>query len=125
MKALMDAIRGLYPPLGGGRIGDKRAFCQTGARGGRLFPEEGKVCRYVAFIDKGLVRYLQTMRGKKATMYFNRENEFISYYPSFLSQTRRTMHTGPGADNMGDHLVRTCNISINGSGRAKIREAGH
>ncbi len=49
-----------------------------------FFLEEGKICRHAGFIKKGLVRYFTTVKGEERTMSFNRENEFICYYPSFL-----------------------------------------
>ncbi|MGY0035623.1 Crp/Fnr family transcriptional regulator [Pedobacter sp. NJ-S-72] len=51
------------------------------------FLQEGNVCRHVAFIDQGLVRYFINNDGNERTMYFNKENEFVSNYQSFLSKT--------------------------------------
>jgi len=53
---------------------------------GAYFLEEGKICRHVAFIHKGLLRYYINDNGVERTMYFNRENEFVCNYPSFLPQ---------------------------------------
>src|SRR5258707_3398199 len=58
----------------------------TGSRlkPGEYFLEEGKVCRSVAFIEKGLLRYFVTQDGNEKTIYFNKENEFACNYSSFL-----------------------------------------
>lgn len=49
--------------------------------------ESGNICRYITFIDTGLVRYYLSNDGEEQTNYFNKEKEFICYYMSFLPQT--------------------------------------
>ena len=51
---------------------------------GEYFLEEGKLCRYVGFIERGLVRYYMNDNGIEKTLYFNKEGEFVSNYQSFL-----------------------------------------
>jgi len=46
----------------------------------------GEICRYVIFIESGLVRYYITKDGEDQTNYFNKEGDFVCYYPSFLPQ---------------------------------------
>jgi CRP-like cAMP-binding protein len=61
-------------------------FSELNLKAGDYFLEQGKICRYVAFINKGLVRYFINDDGVERTMYFNRENEFVSNYQSFVPQ---------------------------------------
>jgi len=51
---------------------------------GEHFLEQGNICRYVGFIEKGLVRYFINVDGSEKTIYFNKENEFVCNYQSFL-----------------------------------------
>jgi len=51
---------------------------------GEYFLEQGNICRYVGFIEKGLVRYFMNVDGSEMTIYFNKENEFVCNYQSFL-----------------------------------------
>jgi len=44
----------------------------------------GEVCRYITFIESGLVRYYFNNDGTEQTHYFNKEGEFVCDYPSFL-----------------------------------------
>jgi CRP-like cAMP-binding protein len=60
-------------------------FTEMQLEAGAFLLEEGKVCKNVAFINHGLMRYFINDDGEERTMYFNKENEFVSYYPSFLS----------------------------------------
>ena len=59
-------------------------FTESHLKPGDYFLEEGKICRSVAFIEKGLMRYFVTQDGNEKTMYFNKENEFVCNYSSFL-----------------------------------------
>lgn len=49
--------------------------------------EMGNICRYVTFIEEGLVRYYINNNGNDNTNYFNKEGEFVCDYLSFLPQT--------------------------------------
>jgi CRP-like cAMP-binding protein len=53
-------------------------------KSGEYFLREGKLCRYVGFIEKGLVRYYINDNGTDKTLYFNKEGQFVSNYQSFL-----------------------------------------
>jgi CRP-like cAMP-binding protein len=55
-------------------------------KSGEYFLEEGQICRYVGFIEKGLVRYHMNDNGNQKSLFFNKEGEFISNYQSFLPQ---------------------------------------
>ncbi|MCD8739138.1 Crp/Fnr family transcriptional regulator [Mucilaginibacter roseus] len=62
----------------------KSLFKPLELKAGDFFVEEGQVCRYVGFIEKGLVRYYMNDDGNHKTLYFNKEGEFVSNYQSFL-----------------------------------------
>ncbi|MDN3550861.1 Crp/Fnr family transcriptional regulator [Mucilaginibacter aquaedulcis] len=55
-------------------------------KSGEYFLEEGQICRYVGFIEKGLVRYHMNDNGNQKSLFFNKDGEFISNYQSFLPQ---------------------------------------
>jgi len=67
-----EIIKGLFTPL---------HLCS-----GEYFLKQGKTCRYIGFIEKGLLRYVINVEGMEKTIYFNRENEFVCNYQSFLPQ---------------------------------------
>lgn len=53
-------------------------------KSGEYFLKEGQLCRYVGFIEEGLVCYNLNDKGLEKTLYFNKEGEFVSDYQSFL-----------------------------------------
>jgi len=59
---------------------------------GDLFLEEGKICKQIAFINKGLLRtfYLND-RAEETTSCFCTENTLISSYKSFILQQPSTL----------------------------------
>jgi CRP-like cAMP-binding protein len=53
---------------------------------GEYFLQEGKISTQVAFIEKGLLRYLMTHNGEEINYYFSKENEWTGNYESMLSR---------------------------------------
>jgi len=53
-------------------------------KGGHLLTA-GETCRYLIFIESGLVRYYITKDGEDQTAYFNKEGEFVCDYTSFFA----------------------------------------
>lgn len=51
------------------------------------FVEEGKHCRYVAFIEKGLVVYYNLNEGKEVICDFAKEADWITQYESFINHS--------------------------------------
>lgn len=47
---------------------------------------DGEICRHVAYVDKGLVRYYYIANDKEYTLRVFPENEWFSEYESFLSR---------------------------------------
>ncbi|MBS0026726.1 Crp/Fnr family transcriptional regulator [Chitinophaga sp. 22321] len=54
------------------------------------FLQEGKVSTQVAFIEKGLVRYVMNHQGEDISAYFSGENEWVGNLESFLSRQPST-----------------------------------
>ncbi len=64
----------------------RRLFFQRAYKKGDHLLAEGDICRYVTFVESGLVRYYMNTDGEEKTTYFNKEGEFVCFYPSFLPQ---------------------------------------
>ncbi|WP_345990047.1 Crp/Fnr family transcriptional regulator [Chryseobacterium sp. Chry.R1] len=54
---------------------------------GDFFLKEGEICKYVGFIENGLVRYYINDDGEERTYGFSKENEFTCNFESFGPQT--------------------------------------
>lgn len=85
METLLKTIKTYIALSAEEEVHVKSLFTEMHLDAGAYFLEEGKVCRHVAYIQKGLLRYFINQDGNERTMYFSSENEFASYYPSFLS----------------------------------------
>jgi CRP-like cAMP-binding protein len=64
----------------------KQVFIEKHIQKGEHFLSEGQVCRSVAMISTGLVRYYINDDGNEGTYYFGREGDFVCDYESFLPQ---------------------------------------
>ena len=64
----------------------KQLFTEKKLTKGDHFLTEGQVCRSVAMIGTGLVRYYINDDGNERTYYFNKEGDFVCDYESFLPQ---------------------------------------
>lgn len=58
---------------------------------GEYFLEEGKVCRNIAFIEKGLMRLYYLNDGKEVTTCFCKENTITCSYKSLITKTPSDM----------------------------------
>ncbi|MES2112595.1 MAG: Crp/Fnr family transcriptional regulator [Bacteroidota bacterium] len=86
MELLIEKIRS-YVPLSFDDEGIARTlFHKKTLKKGEYLLKSGDVCRYVFFIETGLVRYYINNDGVEQTNYFNKENEFVCDYMSFLPQ---------------------------------------
>jgi CRP-like cAMP-binding protein len=47
----------------------------------------GEVCRYVSFVNRGLLRMFYLVDGKEINVGFASENDYLSQYDSFLLRT--------------------------------------
>jgi CRP-like cAMP-binding protein len=86
MDLLIKKIKS-YVPLSFEDEGIVRTlFHRKPLKKGEYLLKAGDVCRYVIFIESGLVRYYINNDGEEKTNYFNKENEFVCDYLSFLPQ---------------------------------------
>lgn len=53
---------------------------------GEILHQAGDICRYVSFINYGLVRFYYVVDGKEISTGFVPENQYVSEYESFLTQ---------------------------------------
>jgi CRP/FNR family transcriptional regulator, anaerobic regulatory protein len=60
---------------------------------GSLLLEQGKVCRYIYFMESGFARGFYYQKGKDITSWFALENDIITSVYSFISQK-------PGIENI-------------------------
>lgn len=54
---------------------------------GDYFVQEGKVCKHVGFIQKGLIRHFIDKDGQELTGEFGKEGQFTCNYASFLDKS--------------------------------------
>lgn len=55
---------------------------------GDFFIKEGKICKEVGFVTKGLLRsFYYSSNGEETTYCFTFQNSFVTAYSSFISQT--------------------------------------
>ena len=65
----------------------EKLFHKKSFKKGEHLLSAGEVCRYIIFIESGLVRYYTNTDGTEQTHYFNKEGEFVCDYISFLPQS--------------------------------------
>lgn len=86
MERLLDTIRSYVTLSAGDEEVIRRLFHRRAFKKGDHLLQSGGICRYIIYIDTGLVRYyIDTEKGEQ-TNYFNREGEFVCDYISFLPQ---------------------------------------
>lgn len=87
MESLLNTIRYFIPLSTSDEEIVRRLFHKKVFKKGEHLLQAGSVCRYVTFIETGLVRYYFNSDGEERTNYFNKEGEFVCVYTSFLPQT--------------------------------------
>ncbi len=53
---------------------------------GDFFLEEGRICKQIGFVARGLMRFYINQDGEEKIYDFSQENEFVCNYESFLPQ---------------------------------------
>jgi CRP-like cAMP-binding protein len=84
MNRLIATIRNLIQISADEEVILNGLFKPLEVNAGEYFLEEGQLCRYIGFIEEGLVRYHMNDNGSQKTLYFSKEGEFVSNYQSFL-----------------------------------------
>jgi CRP-like cAMP-binding protein len=87
MDDLLALIRGLIPLDSDGAATVAALFRPLHLAAGDYFLQRGQVCRYVGFVEKGLLRYYVLEERAEHTYDFSPEGTFVSNYESFLTQT--------------------------------------
>ena len=62
-------------------------FHRTQLRRDEVFVEEGKICNKIGLIEKGLMKCIYNNKGRETVFEFAFENNFISDYYSFVTNT--------------------------------------
>ena len=86
MELLFKVIRTFIPLSSDDEKVIERLFKRKTFRQGEHFLEAGTTCRYVGFIESGLVRYYTHTDDEEKTYYFSKEGAFVCDYQSFLPQ---------------------------------------
>jgi CRP-like cAMP-binding protein len=92
MDLLVKAIRSYVPLSVLDEAVVHKLFQKKTFKKGEHLLQAGNVCRYVTFIETGLVRYYINSDGDEQTSYFNKEQEFVCDYLSFLPQAPSTVN---------------------------------
>lgn len=86
MDILLNTIRSFIPLSSQDEGIVRTLFHKKVFKKGDHLLQAGSICRYIIFIETGLVRYYINSDGEEHTNYFNREGEFVCDYMSFLPQ---------------------------------------
>ncbi|HXD79053.1 MAG TPA: Crp/Fnr family transcriptional regulator [Puia sp.] len=86
MDLLIQTIRNYIPFSPADEAIALKLFHRKTYKKGEHLLTAGDICRYLMFIESGLVRYYITKDGVDQTNYFNKEGDFVCYYTSFLPQ---------------------------------------
>jgi CRP-like cAMP-binding protein len=92
MEQLINYIQSYIPLSTTDKETIARLFQKKTYNKGDFLLETGNTCRYITFIKTGLVRYYFNNNGEEKTNYFNKENEFVCDYQSFLPQKPSTVN---------------------------------
>jgi CRP-like cAMP-binding protein len=70
----------------------KRLFHVKAIKKGDHILQEGEVCKHLAFLESGLLRYYYLQQGEEITYNFSRENNFVCNYISLFNNTPSTKY---------------------------------
>src|SRR3954469_437805 len=87
MDKLFRHLRDFHPlsPEAEQALADE--FEEISPRKNELLLQEGKTCRHLYFLEKGAVRGYYNLEGKEITHWFAFENDFVTSFHSFSTQT--------------------------------------
>jgi len=87
MQTLINTIKTFIPLSGTEEALVADLFREIQLPKGSYFVKEGQVCKYVGFLQEGLLRYYINKDGQELTYEFARAGEFTCNYASFLDQS--------------------------------------
>ena len=86
INSLLNSIQNLIT-LSPKEIGTVTSlFKEKSYKKGDFFLEEGRICKHVGFVAKGLMRFYINHDGEEKTYGFSKENDYVCNYESFLPQ---------------------------------------
>lgn len=86
INSLLDSIENLITLSTAERDVVGSLFKEKTYKNGEFFLEEGRICKQVGFVVKGLMRYYINHDGEEKTYDFSQENNYVCNYESFLPQ---------------------------------------
>jgi CRP-like cAMP-binding protein len=86
MQQLFQMLQSIYPMSGELIQYLSKAFEYRKIRKGEYLLKEGQVCRYMYFIEAGLVRCFHHRRNKEIVTWFQTEGNMVIAYESFYEQ---------------------------------------
>jgi len=90
INSLLNSIQNLVT-LSLSEVGTvKSLFKEKSYKKGDFFLEEGRICKHVGFVAKGLMRFYINHDGEEKTYGFSKENDYVCNYESFLPQKPST-----------------------------------
>jgi CRP-like cAMP-binding protein len=92
MESLLNTIESYVPLSVAGKELISQLFHKKVFKKRDHLLQAGHICRYLIFIETGLVRYYLNAESGERTNYFNREGEFVCDYLSFLPQSKSNVN---------------------------------
>lgn len=87
MEHLLQHIANFHPLTETAQQALYNCFEQKFLNKNELLLQEGKTCRHLYFIEKGALRGFYNLDGKEITHWFGFENDFVTSFHSFITQT--------------------------------------
>jgi CRP-like cAMP-binding protein len=86
-ERLIHTILSFIPLQAGDEQLVRALFREETLEKGGYFLREGQACRYLGFINTGLIRYYHNKDGEEMISDFGREGNFVCNYESFIDQS--------------------------------------
>lgn len=87
MEALLRHIKKFYPIGQTAQEALYNCFTQKNLPKNELLLQHGNTCRHLYFVEKGALRGFYNLDGKEITHWFGFENDFVTSFHSFITQT--------------------------------------
>ncbi len=85
MQSFFNHINNYYPLSPAAQEALEENFVQMEFYKNDMLLTEGKICRYLYFVEKGALRGFYTLDGKEITHWFGFENDFVTSFHSFIT----------------------------------------
>jgi CRP-like cAMP-binding protein len=101
MEALLQHIKKFYPLGQDAQEALYNCFTQKQLPKNELLLQHDNTCRHLYFVEKGALRGFYNLDGKEITHWFGFENDFVTSFHSFITQT-------PAVENI--QLLESCTL---------------